>query len=688
MEPGGNGTKKVLPRLFRVEFMPGAAIFSPQEKKGKIMDNNRKPVESPSPPIFSQSTFYVALCMLYVLGLLAFAILMFETREELILLYLPFTFILMTLNPEGKIALWLGKGKYRVVLMTIIGSLMIATAVYFRTQYQSLLYERLGDYNVGDYLFSSFLIVLAFLFTWVEYGRAIPLLALLSLIYAYLGKFFPGFLYHRGLSISRIIAISATEINSGDGVLGSLPQIGITWIAIFTVFAGIAFGFGVLDYIIKITYNLFRKFRYGVPQVAVIASMIFGMFSGSGAANVAGTGSFTIPLMKRYRMPPFIAGSIESVASSGGQVMPPIMGAAAFVMASYLGKYYWQIMIIGFLPALIFYGCVALAVYIYSRQFLRIHSEVGEEEMKMARLTWMEMLDGLPLMLSIFVLVLVMSVFWVDVMLAGFIMIVTFLAVWVVWQGIRLPEKREFLKRFAQNFLKGVRTGAETTASITAMLACIGIIVAVLIQTGLAQKLSFAVVGIAAGNRVALILLTAGLCILFGMAATTVATYILTVTLAAPVLLDMGFPLLVTHFSVFYFAMLGLITPPVAPCCAVASGIAKDSFLKICWYSLKIGLPLLILPLVFFSHQSIVIHGSGTVGAIFLISLGMAGLILGVNLQYSGLKSFIKRVIYGAVGSLTLFYPNQTVGYIGMALCALFLVLELYRLSKSPDPVS
>jgi len=652
------------------------------------MENSSRPIASHTSSVFSQKKFYTALCLLYVLGLLAFAILMFETREELILLYLPFTFILMILNPEGKLSLWLGKGRYRFILLASIGLSMIATGVYFRTQYQSLLYERLGDYNLGDYLFSSFLIVLAFLFTWVEYGRAIPLLALFSLLYAYFGKFFPGFLYHRGLSLSRIIAISATEINSGDGVLGSLPQIGITWIAIFTVFAGIAFGFGVLDYIIKITYNFFRKFRYGIPQVAVIASMIFGMFSGSGAANVAGTGSFTIPLMKRYRIPPFIAGSIESVASSGGQVMPPVMGAAAFVMASYLGKYYWQIVVIGFLPALIFYGCVALAVYIYSRQFLRIHSEVRREEMQMARLTWVEMLDGLPVMLSILVLVLVMSIFWVDVMLAGFIMIFAFLVTWVVWQGIRLPKKRELLKLFTQNFLKGVRTGAETTASITTMLACIGIIVAVLVQTGLAQKLSFAIVEIAGGNRVALILLAAGLCILFGMAATTVATYILTVTLAAPVLLNMGVPLLVTHFSVFYFAMLGLITPPVAPCCAVASGIAKDSFLKICWYSLKIGLPLFILPLAFFSHPSLIIHGSGTVKAIFFISLGMAGLILGVNLPYNDLKSIIKKVIYGAIGSLTLFYPNQTVGYTCMALCALFLALELYRLNKGPDPVS
>ncbi len=648
------------------------------------MKNHGQATEGYSQDLFSYKTLYATLCTVYVLGLLAFAILMFETREELILLYFPFTLIILFLNPDGKIRLWFGKMPHKVLLMIIIG-LLIATALYFRSQYQSLLYERLGNYAPADYFFSIILIVLTLFLTWVEYGASIPVLALFALLYAYGGDFFPGFFYHKGLSITRILAILAIEFSSGDGVLGSLPQIGITWVAIFTIFAGIAFGLGVLDYIIKITYNIFKRFRYGVPQIAVISSMIFGMFSGSGAANVAGTGSFTIPLMKRYKIPPYLAGSIESVASSGGQVMPPVMGAAAFVMASYLGKYYWEIMVIGFLPAILFYGCVALAVYIYARQFLKISAEVAEGP-KIGKLTKMEILDGLPIVMAIIVLVVAMSVFWLDAMLAGFFMIVTYLLVWMVWQAIRLPNKRELFRGFAKNLLKGLRNGAESTASITNMLACIGIVVAVLIQTGLAQKLSFAIVEIAGGNKIFLILLVAGLCIVFGMVASTVAAYILTVTLAAPVLLDMGVPVLVTHFAVFYFAMMGLITPPVAPCCAVASGIAKDSFLKICWYAIKIGMPLFILPLAFFTHQGIIIHGAGTVAAIFLIGLGMASLTLGINLQYTGFKSLIKRAVYIVVGSLTLFYPHPTGGYFGMALCALFLLLELYRLRGGPEP--
>jgi TRAP transporter 4TM/12TM fusion protein len=608
---------------------------------------------------------------------------MFETLVEFILVYLPFTLVLLVLRPNGPFDQKLGRRYYWLFSIPVL-VLAAAAAIYFRTEYYSLLYERMGDYSLADHFFGLILMVLSIFFTGAVYGRILPIITLIALVYAYFGWLFPGFLFHKGLSIGRIIVISATEFNAGDGVLGTLPQVGVTWIAIFTIFAGIASGFGSLDYIIRVSYQIFRRFRYGIPQIAVISSLVFGMFSGSGAANVAGTGSFTIPLMKRYGVPPKIAGAIESVASSGGQVMPPIMGAAAFVMASYLGKYYWEIAIIGFIPAFIFYACVALAVYLYSLQFLGgvtgAAQEVPPLQVEKARFS-----EGLPLIAAIGVLVLLMGVFWLDVMLAGFFMIAAYLAVWVICQAVRLEKKRDPGEGFGRNFLKGAVSGAETTAAITIMLACIGVIVAVLVQTGLAQKLSFAIVEIAGGNREVLILLVGGLCILFGMVATTVASYILTVTLAAPVLLDMGIPLLVTHFAVFYFAMIGLITPPVAPCCAVASGIARAGFLDICWYSMKIGIALVLLPFVFFYHPDIILLGPKTVKEFFTISLGMGAMILGLNLYYPGIKGAVRRIIYFAGGAMAVF-PQPTGGYLGMGLCGFFLVWELYRLrGKGPS---
>jgi TRAP-type uncharacterized transport system fused permease subunit len=273
-------------------------------------------------------------------------------------------------------------------------------------------------------------------------------------------------------------------------------------------------------------------------------------------------------------------------------------------------------------------------------------------------------------------------------MIAGFFMVLSFLFSWIVWQLIRMSDQKKLvLIRFCEKSFEGLRKGAEGTASITIMLSCIGIIVAVLIQSGLAQKLSFAIVDIAGGNRVFLILLVTGLCILFGMACSTVATYILTVTLAAPVLLNMGTPLLVTHFFVFYVSMMGLITPPVAPCCAVAAGLSQGSFMKICWYSIKIGLPLFILPLAFFNNQPFILFGTGTVTAILLITLGMFALTFSINLPYHNLKSLFKKIIYAVCGLGTLFYPNLSVQYVGAALCALSILFEFYHLkAKSKIP--
>jgi TRAP-type uncharacterized transport system fused permease subunit len=166
------------------------------------------------------------------------------------------------------------------------------------------------------------------------------------------------------------------------------------------------------------------------------------------------------------------------------------------------------------------------------------------------------------------------------------------------------------------------------------------------------------------------------------MACTTVATYILTVTLAAPVLLDMGVPLLITHFFVFYVSTLGLITPPVAPCCAVASGLAKADFLKICWYSIKIGFPLLILPLAFYNNQAFLLFGAGTVSTILFVTLGMFAVTFGINLPFQGFPSLLRKIAHAACGLITIFHPNVTVQYVGLALCTLLVLSEFNKLRK------
>ena len=314
--------------------------------------------------------FFQFVCIIYALILIVYGFLFFESRTQLILAYLPLTFVLLALRPDEKLQRFLRwRSAYKVALPAVV-ILMVVIGFYFHTQYMSLLYERAGNYSQIDYIFGTILIIFTFLFVWMEYGLLIPILTFLFLLYAYFGELFPGFLHHGGLSITRIIEISGIEFTI-SGVLGPLSQIAITWIAIFVIFAGIARGFGMLDHLMKVITVIARRFKYGVPQTAVVGSMIFGMFSGSGSANVAGTGSFTIPLMKRYGLPASIAAAIESVASSGGQIMPPVMGASAFVMAAYLGIYYWEIVKVGLLPAIVFYVSTAFAVLLHTMTHIK-----------------------------------------------------------------------------------------------------------------------------------------------------------------------------------------------------------------------------------------------------------------------------------------------------------------------------
>ncbi|RLI77402.1 hypothetical protein DRP05_10265 [Archaeoglobales archaeon] len=633
--------------------------------------------------ILDLKIFFTLICIIYALVLIAYGFLFFESRAQLILAYLPFTFILLVARPDGKLYQHLGENIYKVILLVIL-ILMIVVGFYFHTQYMTLLYERAGNYSSADYIFGAILIAFTFLFVWIEYGPIIPVLTFFFLLYAYFGEIFPGFFHHGGLSITRIIEISSVEFTV-SGVLGLLSQIAITWVAIFLIFAGIARGFGMLDHLMRITTVIARKFKYGVPQTAVIGSMVFGMFSGSGSANVAGTGSFTIPLMKRHGLPASVAGAIESVASSGGQIMPPVMGASAFVMAAYLGMHYWEIVKIGLLPAFIFYIATAFAVYLHSLRFITTSITTSPQNLgshNSDNLSIRDFVEMLPLILSIVVLVVLMGVLWVDVMLAGSSMIVTFLISWFLLNILESRNIKNVAKTFAENVLNGLKFGSVEAANLTVALACIGIIVGVLSQTGLSQKLAFAMIDLSGGKIWLLILLIFGVCLLFGMVVSTVAAYILVVTLAAPALLKLGIPQIVAHFAVFYFAMVGLITPPVAPCCLVASGIAKENFLKVCKDAMRIGIALILLPFTFFTHPELLIHDLTTVSGFIFVLIGILCITFGLNLPKKGRQIIIQRVIYLLLGGIILFYPDPTIACVSAVLALVIFIINLYLIKR------
>ena len=599
-----------------------------------------------------------------------YAITLFESRQRFGIIFLALSVVLSCLTAiKGKKLLGIKSERWHNLVVGICITVAIVTGIFFYTQFMHLVWERCGQNMPIDYVMGVLIIIMVFICTWKEMGPILPVITLVFIAYGYFGNYFPGFLYHPGLSPSRLVQLFAVEI---DGIYGTLNQIGCTWIVIFVFYAGFIRGFGGLKYVLDITTWFGQKFKYGLTQMLLIASMLFGCFSGSAAANVAGTGSFTIPTMKGVGIPPKYAGAIESVASSGGQVMPPIMGAAAFVMCNYLNVHYIKVVAYGLAPAIVFYLSVAIAVYLISLKYLQV------EKIVVTEVPHISIAEGMPILISIIALVAVLAITMMDILTVGFFTIILFLILRLI-----LELKRSWgvngLKNFGKGLIEGIRAGSLSMVSIAVMLGIMGIILRVLTGTGLAQTLAFFMVDISGGHLVPLLLLIMLVCIIFGMAVSTVAAYILVVILAAPALIMLGVPLLSAHFTVFYLAITSAITPPVAAACAVACGIAKAPFLSVCWQAMKIGVGIFILPFVFVTQPDILAFSSATPLAALIVLIGLIAITLGIHGPWGGAKGGLKRFIYIILGGLGLFCPVSPIAYACLGVAVLLFAYDLTR---------
>ncbi len=546
------------------------------------------------------------------------------------------------------------RGIINKILCILFSILSLVTMVYFVSEYHQLTYWRAGAPNTTDLILGGIAMLLVIETARKDTGYWIPLLAVVFLIYGYFGRGLPGMLRHIGLGFDRLIEICSVEL--GIGIYGTLTGIAATWIAAFVVLAGFAIGFGALDAIIKFAKYIAARWVYGIPQTGVIASMFFGMCSGSAPANVAGTGSFTIPLNKSIGVPPKFAGAIEAVASSGGLIMPPVMGAAAFLIAAYLGKSYWYIVLVAITPALIFYTTTALSVYFLSRQYLK--GMVIKLEREPLSIIFR---DLSPLLAAIVVLLVYLSHLY-DPLIAASRAVITLMAATLILYSFKFYKNgglRLILTEYVKGFMDGIVKGAEIAATTAAMLATIMMIVSVLNVSGLGVKLSMGLVYLAGGSLIWLCILAAVVCIVFGFGVSATAAYLLTIIIAAPAFITMGIEPVNAHFYVFYFSILSAITPPVAIASVVASRISGAPFFALCIESIKIGLALFILPVVFIMYPDILAVNLQTLKiAIFMLiafwglSVGMFGFVL-----YPGKNGLIIRAGFFILGAFLIVAP-------------------------------
>lgn len=506
------------------------------------------------------------------------------------------------------------------------------TSAYVYTNYDRLYIESLGIFNNTDVVVGFFLLLLVFDLSRRTFGWVLVSVGLFGFFYALTANYWPGILNAAPLSPERLIAGFTVQFT---GLYDLIYRVAATYIVIYIVFAGFLESYGALGYFIKVGTRLGSRMKSGITQTAVIASLGMGSVNGSAAANAATTGALTIPLMKEQGIKSDTAGAIESVASSGGQIMPPIMGAAAFLMAEITGTSYLHVITVGLLPALLFYGTVAVAVYFItdkegvsgSAKSEDVESEVDDtviqEEVDTVsigssnRINVSELgtdddksrlrifLEGLYLWVPIAVLVYTLVILQFGALYAGILAILAAMGSAFVQKMIFATEYRAAIVEFLGDTAEGMRLGSQNAAGIAMAAAIMGLFVEVLSVTGFTVSLTQQLIGLSGGVLLVLLPLAMLAAILFGLGMPTTGAYIVAVILIAPALTDLGVRVETAHFFVFYFAILSALTPPVAIAAIITSEISGASFFRTCYKAMLIGLPLFILPYIFVMNPEI-----------------------------------------------------------------------------------
>lgn len=510
---------------------------------------------------------------------------------------------------------------------------------------------------------TEFLVALAGVVLIMELTRRVAGLALIIitavfLTYAFAGPWLPGILEHRGYSMQRFF----TYIYTDNGILGPTTAVSSTYIILFITFAAFLQASRVGDYFVNFAFAAAGRARGGPAKVAVFASGLMGMINGTSAGNVVATGSLTIPLMKKVGYHPRSAGGIEAAASTGGQIVPPIMGAGAFIMAEVTGIPYTDIAIAALIPAALYFLSIYFMVDLEARR--EGMSGLSKDQLPV----FSQMIKQVYLFLPIIILVSTLFMGY-SVIRAGTLAMVS--AAVVSW----LTPYRMGIRAL----LEALSLGARMAIPLIAVCACAGIIVGVISLTGVGARFASMLLGIADASHMLALFFAMCISILLGMGMPTTAAYAVAASVVAPGLQQIGIPPLVAHFFVFYYAVLSAITPPVALAGYAAAAISGTDPLKTAVTSFKFGLAAFIVPFMFFYSPALLMEGSwGEVLRVFITA--SAGIyLLAAAIQGWFLNGSVNRVqrCILLVAALAMIAGGLLTDAIGIGLSALVLFWQL-----------
>ena len=447
--------------------------------------------------------------------------------------------------------------------------------------------------TTGQYVWSVALVLIVLEMARRHVKLSLPLVALIALSYGVFGQYLPGEFGHPGIPAD---AFWGTLVLTEGGVWGPLTGISLNVIAVFIILgAFVSAGEGGTAFM-SLATRIAGKHRAGPAKVSVLASAFFGSISGSASANVASTGAFTMPTMKRLGYPASFAGAVEAVASTGGQIMPPLMGAGAFMMVELLRINYNEVMAAAILPALLFFFCVWVSV----DHFAKRNNLKGLTEEELPR--WGEV-GRLAIFFILPFGVLLLMLFCTDYTAqygAAVATIITAIMLIADRKGVsKLPA---VLARLEQAFLGA----AKQMSTVAAIVICAGVIIGVLNMTGLGIKVTSAILGFSGGNLYIALCLTAIACLILGMEVPTTAAYAICISVAGPALEQLGLPALYAHLFVFWYALLSTITPPVCGTVFIAAGMCGAPWLSVANRAMRIGVGLYIVPLALVANPALI----------------------------------------------------------------------------------
>ena len=532
---------------------------------------------------------------------------------------------------------------------------------------------RAGIVYASDILFAILLIIAIFEACRRKMGNPLVIITLVFVAYAFLGKYIPGFLNQPGMTLKKFTSLVYLTT---DGIFGSPLYASASYVVLFVLLGAIMSVSGIGDYMTNLATSLFGHMRGGPAKVAVVASGFFGSISGSPTANVIGTGTFTIPMMKKNGFEPEFAAAVEATASTGGAIMPPIMGSTAFIMAEMLGIPYTAVAKAALIPAILYFLAVLFGVDIYAAK----HGLKGIPRSQLPKVR--SMLKQIYMLAPLIFLIFCMAVFNMTIVRSGLLTIIVTLVLCEINPKPRMP-KEQWLQIPVQTVKSAVSVGIAC--------AMAGIISGVIMGSGLGYRISSILTSVAGTSMLLLLVLTMVVSLIMGMGVPTTAAYLVLASLVAPTMIQLGIPPLAAHMFIFYFGCISSITPPVALAAYAGAGLAGCDPNKTGYKAFRLAFCSFLMPYLFVYNPVLLMEGG-----VLDILWSLVTALIGAYLLASGFEGFFFRwslkwferplMILGAV---MLIVPGMVTDLVGIAIIVVEFVTEfMFKRSEKFVPVT